>query len=40
VITEITERAMILRPAELLASVGAIRHLGWGIALDDVALPR
>jgi EAL domain-containing protein (putative c-di-GMP-specific phosphodiesterase class I) len=36
VITEITERAMTLRPAELLASAGVIRDLGWGIALDDV----
>jgi EAL domain-containing protein (putative c-di-GMP-specific phosphodiesterase class I) len=36
VMTEITERAMTLRPAELLASAGVIRDLGWGIALDDV----
>jgi len=36
VITEITEHAMTLRPAELLASAGGFRDLGWGIALDDV----
>src|SRR3954470_14234808 len=36
VMTEITERAMTLRPAELLATAGAVRDLGWGIALDDV----
>jgi EAL domain-containing protein (putative c-di-GMP-specific phosphodiesterase class I) len=36
VMTEITERAMTLRPAELLATAGGIRDLGWGIALDDV----
>jgi EAL domain-containing protein (putative c-di-GMP-specific phosphodiesterase class I) len=34
--TEITERAMTLRPAELLATAGRIREAGWGIALDDV----
>jgi EAL domain-containing protein (putative c-di-GMP-specific phosphodiesterase class I) len=36
VMTEITERAMTLRPAELLATAGGIRDAGWGIALDDV----
>src|SRR3954452_9024634 len=36
VMTEITERAMTLRPAELLSTAGGIRDLGWGIALDDV----
>jgi EAL domain-containing protein (putative c-di-GMP-specific phosphodiesterase class I) len=36
VMTEITERAMTARPAELLSTAGAVRDLGWGIALDDV----
>ena len=36
VMTEITERAMTLRPAELLSTAGGIREAGWGIALDDV----
>jgi EAL domain-containing protein (putative c-di-GMP-specific phosphodiesterase class I) len=36
VMTEITERAMTLRPAELLSTAGSIRDAGWGIALDDV----
>jgi hypothetical protein len=34
--TEITERAMTVRPAELLSTAGGIRDAGWGIALDDV----
>jgi EAL domain-containing protein (putative c-di-GMP-specific phosphodiesterase class I) len=33
---EITERALALRPAELLASIERLRARGWGIALDDV----
>ena len=36
VMTEITERAMTVRPAELLSTAGGIREAGWGIALDDV----
>jgi EAL domain-containing protein (putative c-di-GMP-specific phosphodiesterase class I) len=36
VMTEITERAMTIRPAELLSTAGGIRDAGWGIALDDV----
>src|SRR3954447_10806958 len=36
VMTEITERAMTVRPAELLSTAGGIRDGGWGIALDDV----
>jgi EAL domain-containing protein (putative c-di-GMP-specific phosphodiesterase class I) len=36
VMTEITERAMTDRPAELLSTAGGIREAGWGIALDDV----
>jgi EAL domain-containing protein (putative c-di-GMP-specific phosphodiesterase class I) len=36
VMTEITERALTVRPAELLSTAGAIRDAGWGIALDDV----
>ena len=38
---ELTERALALRPAELLAAVERLRARGWGIALDDVgADPR
>jgi EAL domain-containing protein (putative c-di-GMP-specific phosphodiesterase class I) len=33
---ELTERALALRPAELLAAVERLRARGWGIALDDV----
>lgn len=36
VVAEITERALALRPAELLRTVRWIRRIGWGIALDDV----
>ncbi len=36
VVMEITERALALRPAELLRTVERVRELGWGIALDDV----
>ena len=36
VILELTERALISRPAELLQSVAQVRALGWGIALDDI----
>ncbi len=41
VFVEVTERALTLRPAELLAAVEDLRERGWGIALDDVgADPR
>ena len=33
---EITERALSVRPAELLATVGRLRAAGWRVALDDV----
>jgi len=33
---EITERALVSRPAALLMSVARIRDRGWGVALDDV----
>jgi len=36
IVLEITERALSARPAELLRTVGRVRALGWGIALDDV----
>ena len=36
VVVEITERALALRPAELLRTVQRVRDLGWGVALDDV----
>lgn len=36
VVLEITERAISVRPAELLASVRKLRRAGWSIALDDV----
>lgn len=39
-VIEITERALLQRPAGLLAAVAAIRRRGWGVALDDVgAIP-
>lgn len=37
---EITERAMTLHPAELLATVERIRAAGFAIALDDVGADR
>lgn len=36
VFLEVTERAVIDRPAELLASIATARNLGWGIAIDDL----
>ena len=36
IVLEITERALMARPAELLRTVERVRSLGWGIALDDV----
>lgn len=36
VMTEMTERALTARPAELLSTAAGIRDAGWGIALDDV----
>ena len=36
VILELTERALVARPAELLRTVARVRAMGWGIALDDV----
>ncbi len=36
VVIEITERALASRPAELLRTIGQVRDLGWGVALDDV----
>jgi diguanylate cyclase (GGDEF)-like protein/PAS domain S-box-containing protein len=36
VVLEITERALALRPADLLRTVERIRSFGWGVALDDV----
>jgi EAL domain-containing protein (putative c-di-GMP-specific phosphodiesterase class I) len=41
VVVEITERALLKAPAELLRTVREIRQRGWGIALDDVgAVPE
>jgi EAL domain-containing protein (putative c-di-GMP-specific phosphodiesterase class I) len=37
---EITERALTLRPAELLEAVERVRRAGFGIALDDVGADR
>ena len=34
--TEVTERALMHRPAELLRSIDRIREQDWGIALDDI----
>jgi EAL domain-containing protein (putative c-di-GMP-specific phosphodiesterase class I) len=36
VVVEITERALLKAPAQLLQTVRQIRQRGWGIALDDV----
>lgn len=36
VVVEVTERSLVLAPAELLGMVSAVRAMGWGIALDDV----
>lgn len=36
VVMEVTERALVSAPAELLAMVARARELGWGVALDDV----
>lgn len=36
VVMEITERALAMRPAELLRTVERVRSLGWKVALDDV----
>ena len=33
---ELTERALISQPAQLLQTVARVRALGWGVALDDV----
>ncbi len=36
VMFEVTERAVMDRPAQLLRAVDQIRSFGWGVALDDV----
>jgi EAL domain-containing protein (putative c-di-GMP-specific phosphodiesterase class I) len=36
IVVEITERALVADPANLLGAVERIRDAGWGIALDDV----
>ncbi|MDQ4024674.1 MAG: EAL domain-containing protein, partial [Actinomycetota bacterium] len=36
VMFEVTERAVMDRPAQLLRAVDQIRGFGWGVALDDV----
>jgi EAL domain-containing protein (putative c-di-GMP-specific phosphodiesterase class I) len=36
VVVELTERALVAAPSELLALVARIRSKGWGIALDDL----
>lgn len=36
VVLEITERALVARPAELLRTIERVREMGWGVALDDV----
>jgi EAL domain-containing protein (putative c-di-GMP-specific phosphodiesterase class I) len=38
VLYEVTERALALRPAQLLAEVERVRALGFGIAIDDVGV--
>jgi EAL domain-containing protein (putative c-di-GMP-specific phosphodiesterase class I) len=36
VVVELTERALLRSPAELLRTVAKIRSRGWGVAVDDV----
>ncbi|MGI9156112.1 MAG: sensor domain-containing phosphodiesterase [Marmoricola sp.] len=36
IVLEITERALVARPAQLLRTVERVRELGWAVALDDV----
>jgi EAL domain-containing protein (putative c-di-GMP-specific phosphodiesterase class I) len=40
IVVELTERALIADPTQLLLLVGRIRARGWGIALDDVGADR
>ena len=40
VVVELTERALIAEPIELLKLVARVRVRGWGIALDDVGADR
>ena len=35
-VLEVTERALVSRPAELLRAAELVRRLGWRVALDDV----
>ncbi len=36
VVIEVTERALLDSPAQLLVGLGLARKLGWGVAIDDV----
>ncbi len=38
VVVELTERALVVDPAEVLATVALVRQFGWGVALDDVGV--
>jgi EAL domain-containing protein (putative c-di-GMP-specific phosphodiesterase class I) len=40
IVVELTERALIAEPIELLKLVARVRARGWGIALDDVGAHR
>jgi EAL domain-containing protein (putative c-di-GMP-specific phosphodiesterase class I) len=40
VVIEVTERALVRRPAELLRAVVSARERGWGVALDDIGADR
>jgi EAL domain-containing protein (putative c-di-GMP-specific phosphodiesterase class I) len=40
IVVELTERALVADPPQLLQLVARIRSLGWGIALDDVGANR
>ena len=40
IVVELTERALIAEPIELLKLVARVRGRGWGIALDDVGADR
>ncbi len=38
VVIELTERALAVDPAQVLATVDMVRRFGWGVALDDVGV--
>ena len=40
VVVEVTERALVAQPAEVIADIEWFRQLGWRIALDDIGASR